>query len=63
MRQTKVQKGCRTSRGRWMKTFPATWNREMVRATRFLMKNITIRSTTWMVGDTDVRNQRNAEME
>lgn len=49
MRQMKVQKGCRASRGRWMNTLPATWNREMVRATRFLIMNITIRRTTWRV--------------
>ncbi|MEQ2169761.1 hypothetical protein GOODEAATRI_028550, partial [Goodea atripinnis] len=28
-RARKVTKGCRVSRGRWMKTFPATWNRAM----------------------------------
>lgn len=55
MRHTKVQRGCRTSRGRWMNTLPATWNREMVRATRFLMMNITIRSTTWRVGQRSER--------
>lgn len=43
----KVQSGCRASRGSLMNTFPATWNKAMVRATRFLITNITIRRITW----------------
>lgn len=47
MRVRKVQNGCSASRGRWVKTLPATWNREMVRATRFLMKNMSNSRITW----------------
>lgn len=43
----KVQSGCRASRGSLMNTFPATWNKAMVRATRFLITNITMRRITW----------------
>lgn len=39
-RAKKVQKGWKTSSGKWMKTLPATWNKAMVRATRLRMTNI-----------------------
>lgn len=39
-RARNVQKGCSANSGRWINTFPATWNRAMVRATLFLINNI-----------------------
>ena len=39
-RAKKVQKGWKTSKGRWMKTLPATWNKAIVRATRLRMNSI-----------------------
>lgn len=49
MSERKVHSGCTASRGSLMNTFPATWNNAMVRATRFLITNITIRRITWRV--------------
>ena len=47
-RAKKVQKGWKTSSGKWMKTLPATWNKAMVRATRLRITSMTRNKITCM---------------
>lgn len=48
IRAKKVQKGWKTSSGKWMKTLPATWNKAMVRATRLRITSMTRNKITCM---------------